>query len=79
MSESRMAKATGRVIRARYGQTFWDEVERELESFDASDFAQFVAAGRLRIEPRPLRDAAGAPGIAVRARQTEPPRLPFRR
>lgn len=65
-----MAKATGRVIRARYGRTFWDGVERELEAFDAADFAEFVAAGRLRIEPRPgFREALLAHlGLAVRAR-----------
>jgi hypothetical protein len=70
MSESRMAKATGRVIRARYGGTFWDGVERELESFDAADFADFVAADRTPIEPRAaFREALLAHlGIGVRAR-----------
>jgi hypothetical protein len=70
MSESRMAKVTGRVIRARYGRTFWDGVEREIESFDATDFADFVAAGRLPIEPRPaFREALLAHlGLAARAR-----------
>lgn len=65
-----MAKATGRVIRARYGQTFWDGVEHELESFDASDFAEFVSAGRLPIEPRAgFRESLLAYlGVAVRSR-----------
>ena len=52
MSESRKAKATEAAIRARYDARFWDEVERELEAFDAADFAEFVAAGRLPIEPQ---------------------------
>ena len=70
MSESRMAKATGRAIRARHGARFWDEVERELEAFDAADFAYYVAAGRLPIEPRPgFREALLAHlGMAVRTR-----------
>ncbi len=70
MSESRRAKGTGSAIRARYGQTFWDGVERELESYDASDFALFVAAGQLPIEPRAgFREALLAHlGVAVRAR-----------
>ena len=42
-----------RVIQARYGASFWDSVECEIEAFDAVDYALFVAAGSLPIEPRP--------------------------
>ena len=37
---------------ARYGAQFWDAVECEIEALDASDFAAFVAADDLPIEPR---------------------------
>jgi hypothetical protein len=70
MSESRTAKAMERVIRARYGASFWDGVECEIEALDAADFELFLAAGSLDIEPRPeFREALLAHlGKAVRAR-----------
>jgi len=70
MSDERRTEATGRMIRARFGRTFWEGVEREIEAFDASDFADFVAAGDLAIEPRPgFRETLLATlGVAARAR-----------
>ena len=53
MGDSRKAKAMEGVIRARYGASFWDAVEYEIESFDLADYALFVSAGSLPIEPRP--------------------------
>jgi hypothetical protein len=37
----------------RFGGRFWDAVEHEVEAVDHADFALFMAAHRLPIEPRP--------------------------
>ena len=36
----------------RFGASFWDGVESEIEALDPADFALFVGADRLAIEPR---------------------------
>jgi hypothetical protein len=38
---------------ARLGATFWDGVEQEIEALDWTDFALFMSADELAIEPRP--------------------------
>jgi hypothetical protein len=40
------------LVKSRYGASFWDGVEREIEALDTSDFALFLGADRLGIEPR---------------------------
>jgi hypothetical protein len=37
----------------RFGARFWDGVETEIEALDLNDFALFLGADRLAIEPRP--------------------------
>ena len=36
----------------RFGASFWDGVESEIEALDAADFSLFLGADRLDIEPR---------------------------
>ena len=36
----------------RFGARFWDGVESEIEALDPADFALFLEADRLAIEPR---------------------------
>lgn len=38
---------------SRFVARFWDEVESEIEALDPADFALFLGADRLAIEPRP--------------------------
>jgi hypothetical protein len=40
-------------LEARHGATFWDGVECEIEALDVDDFALFMGADQLAIEPRP--------------------------
>jgi hypothetical protein len=44
--ETRMAGS------GRFGASFWDGVESEIEALDPADFALFLRADRLAIEPR---------------------------
>jgi hypothetical protein len=37
-------------------QRFWDAVQREIETMDWADFAQFLSADALPYEPRPSFD-----------------------
>jgi hypothetical protein len=54
----------------RFGGTFWDGVESEIEALDAADFALFLGADRLAIEPRPAfaRALEGRLAAVCRAR-----------
>ena len=36
----------------RFGRIFWDGVESEIEALDYADFAVFLGADQLAIEPR---------------------------
>jgi hypothetical protein len=40
------------LVRARFGASFWDAVEREVEALDVADFALFLSADQLALEPR---------------------------
>ena len=40
------------LVKARFGASFWDGVEREMEALDIADFALFLGAHELAIEPR---------------------------
>ncbi|MFI5314177.1 MAG: hypothetical protein ACHQ6T_00620 [Myxococcota bacterium] len=44
---------TTQLRQARHGASFWDGVEREIEALDCADFALFLGADALAIEPRP--------------------------
>ena len=47
---------------AGFGASFWDGVESEIEALDPADFALFLGADRLAIEPRPgVRASASRP------------------
>ena len=37
----------------RFGAQFWEAVECEIEALDAADYALFLGADQLEIEPRP--------------------------
>ena len=39
-------------MKARFGASFWDGVEREVEALDIADFALFLGAHELALEPR---------------------------
>jgi hypothetical protein len=39
-------------VKARFGASFWDGVEREVEALDLADFALFLDADLLAIQPR---------------------------
>ncbi|HTO09366.1 MAG TPA: hypothetical protein VMR86_20100 [Myxococcota bacterium] len=48
-------------MKARFGASFWDGVEREVEALDLADFGLFLGADRLALEPRPgFEDALSA-------------------
>lgn len=51
MSDRRRVEQHRHAPGARHGAEFWDAVECEIEALDASDFAAFLAAGDLPIEP----------------------------
>jgi len=42
----------------RFGARFWEAVECEIEALDAADYALFLGADRLEIEPRPAFERA---------------------
>ena len=45
-------------VKRRFGAQFWEAVESEIEALDAGDFALFLGADQLEIEPRPVFEAA---------------------
>jgi hypothetical protein len=65
----RAQHATGS-LEARHGATFWDGVEHEIEALDVADFALFMRADGLSMEPRPgfARSLSGRLASLVRAR-----------
>lgn len=42
----------------QFGARFWDGVESEVEALDAADYALFLGADQLEIEPRPAFERA---------------------
>jgi hypothetical protein len=64
------AQQTRGQLEARHGATFWDAVEREVEALDVADFALFLRADGLPIEPRAsfARALSGHLAALVRAR-----------
>ena len=60
MAKKQRAEKARRAVGARFGTRFWDAVEYEIEVLDEADFAFFLAADRLSIEPRAVfADALG--------------------
>jgi hypothetical protein len=60
MSKKRKTGQAMLAADARFGARFWDAVEHEIEVLDEADFALFLAADRLPIEPRAdFADALG--------------------
>jgi hypothetical protein len=53
---------------ARLGATFWDGVECEVEALDPGDFALFLGADALEIEPRPAFARSLSRHVAALAR-----------
>ncbi len=53
MGENRRAQQPRQAAGLRFGASFWDAVESEIEAPDASDFALFLAADRLPDQARP--------------------------
>ncbi len=51
MSE-RKTRQHAQACSGRFAARFWDEVESEIEALDPADFALFLGADRLDIEPR---------------------------
>jgi hypothetical protein len=51
--DTRMQAQSRRAASGRFGSRFWDGVESEVESLDTADFALFLGADQLDIEPRP--------------------------
>ena len=49
---------TRQLRQARHSAAFWDGVEREIEALDCADFALFMGADALAIEPRPAFERA---------------------
>jgi hypothetical protein len=49
----RQAKHARGLVKSRFGASFWDGVEREIEAFDFADFGLFLRAGELPLESRP--------------------------
>jgi hypothetical protein len=41
------------LVKSRFGASFWDGVECEIEALDFADLALFLRADELAIEPRP--------------------------
>jgi len=48
----RQAQHARGLVKARFGASFWDGVEREVEALDEADFALFLGADGSSIEPR---------------------------
>jgi hypothetical protein len=69
-SMQRTAQSVRSHSKVRYGTTFWDAVECEIEALDPADFALFLGADELAIEPRPAfaRSLAGHLASLCRAR-----------
>jgi hypothetical protein len=63
----RQAYARG-LVKSRFGASFWDGVEREIEALDFADLALFLRADRLPLEPRPGFEGALAAQLAARFR-----------
>jgi hypothetical protein len=51
--DTRMHAQPRKAASGRFGARFWDGVESEIESLDPADFALFLGADRLDIQPRP--------------------------
>jgi hypothetical protein len=60
--------AAARTRKSRLGASFWDGVEREIESLDFADFALFLRADRLPFEPRPGFESALSGHLSERVR-----------
>lgn len=65
MGENRRAQQPRQASGTRFGSSFWDAVESEIEALDASDFALFLAADRL--PDRARRGAMESIGAALAA------------
>ena len=70
MSERDTRQCARRSAAGRFGARFWEGVESEIEALDPADFALFLGAHQLGIEPRPgFESALGAHlGALVRRR-----------
>jgi hypothetical protein len=68
--QRRAAQSARSVSEVRFGTTFWDGVESEVEALDFADFALFLRADQLAIEPRPAfaRALSGHLASVFRAR-----------
>jgi hypothetical protein len=55
---SNQAQHARGLVKARFGASFWDGVEREVEALDLADFALFLGAHDLSHEPRPAFEGA---------------------